>query len=56
MLKRNAISFRELTSKDEEINLYPSIKADMGLITTNKGAVASMKWIVMEPRDIKRAI
>jgi hypothetical protein len=55
MLKRNNIPFRELKHTDKEIELYPTIKEEMALVA-NKGAVASKKWLVMEPYDIKMAM
>ena len=55
MLKRNAIPFRELKYTDKEIELYPTIKKEMALLP-HKGAIASSKWLIMEPDDIKMAM
>lgn len=53
MLKNNAISFKELTQKDEEIELYPTIKREIASLPSN---VQHSKFLIMEPDDIKMAI
>ena len=55
MLKRNDIPFKELKHTDHEIELYPSIKEEISKLP-HKGAVASSKWLIMEPFDIKMAM
>jgi hypothetical protein len=55
MLKRNEISFTELTQKDKEIELYPTIKEELALMT-NEGAKQNIKFLIMEPNDLKMAI
>lgn len=50
MLKRNNIPYKELKHTDNDIELYPTIKEEMALLP-HKGAVASSKWLVMEPYD-----
>lgn len=55
MLKRNNIPFKELKHTDKEIESYPSIKEEMALLP-HKGAIASSKWLVMEPFNIKMAM
>jgi len=54
MLKRNRIPYQELTSKDD-LTAYPTIQAEIAELP-HEGAVASSKWLVMEPNDIKNAI
>ncbi|ADO00528.1 hypothetical protein WIV_gp184 [Wiseana iridescent virus] len=54
ILRRNEISYRELTKKDKEIELYPTIKEE--LQTVNEGAQACSKFLIMEPDDLKMAI
>jgi hypothetical protein len=53
MLKRNDISFNELTQKDKEIELYPTIENELQLLPHN---VQHTKFILMEPNDLKMAI
>jgi hypothetical protein len=53
MLKRNSIFFNELTQKDKEIELYPTIKEELQLIPSN---VTNSKFLIMEPDDLKMAI
>ena len=55
MLRRNTIPFQELTISDKEVNEYPTIVSEMNG-STNKGGLNLTKWLIMEPRDIKRAI
>jgi hypothetical protein len=55
MLKRNEIAFTELTQKDKEIELYPTIKEELSLLP-HEGARASVKFLIMEPNDLKMAI
>ncbi|QMS79336.1 hypothetical protein IIV6-T1_003 [Invertebrate iridescent virus 6] len=55
MLKRNKIPYKQLKHTDNEIELYPSIKEEMTLLP-HKGAIASSKWLVMEPFNIKMAM
>jgi hypothetical protein len=55
MLKRNNISFNELTKNDKEIELYPTIQDELNLIS-NEGARQNLKFLIMEPDDIKMAI
>ncbi len=53
MLKRNEIPFTELTQKDKEIELYPTIKEEIELLPAN---VTNSKFLIMEPDDMKMAI
>jgi hypothetical protein len=53
MLKRNDITFDELTTNDKEIDLYPTIKEELALLPSN---VKNSKFLVMEPRNLKKAI
>ena len=53
MLKRNEISFNELTQNDKEVNLYPSIKEELDMVPNN---VTNSKFILLEPDNIKMAI
>ena len=55
LLKRNDIAFTELTQKDKEIELYPTIKEELALMT-NEGAKQNIKFLIMEPNDLKMAI
>ena len=55
MLKRNEITFTELTQKDKEIELYPTIKEELELMI-NEGAKQNIKFLIMEPNDLKMAI
>ncbi|CCV02313.1 hypothetical protein IIV30_118R [Invertebrate iridescent virus 30] len=54
MLKRNNISFNELTSSNEEIKQYPTIQQE--LVTYNEGAKACAKFLIIEPDNLKMAI
>jgi hypothetical protein len=54
MLKRNNISYNELTRKDKEIEMYPTIKEE--LLTMSKCDAVKSKFLIMEPDDIKMAI
>jgi hypothetical protein len=53
MLKRNDISFTELVADNKEIELYPTIKEELALLPSN---VKNSKFLVMEPRNLKKAI
>jgi hypothetical protein len=53
MLKRNEIPFTELTQKNKEIEMYPTIKEEIKLLPIN---VKHSKFLIMEPDDIKIAI
>jgi hypothetical protein len=53
ILKRNSVSFRELTQKDKEIEQYPTIKEEVDLLPSN---VKHTKFLIMEPNDLKMAI
>jgi hypothetical protein len=55
MLKRNNISFEELTQKDEEIKQYPTIQEELQLLP-HEGAKSSAKFLIMQPNDLKMAI
>jgi hypothetical protein len=54
MLKRNDISFNELTKDDKRIELFPSISNELAML--NEGAQSCSKFLIMEPNDIKMAI
>jgi DNA invertase Pin-like site-specific DNA recombinase len=54
MLKRNDISFNELTKDDKRIELFPSVKAELAIL--NEGAQSCSKFLIMEPNDLKMAI
>ena len=53
MLKNNKISYSELTQKDKEIDLYPTIQNEIAALPSN---VQNSKFLIMEPDDIKMAI
>jgi transcriptional regulator with XRE-family HTH domain len=53
MLNNNKINYRELTQKDEDIKLYPSIQQELQILPSN---VTNSKFLIMEPRDLKMAI
>ena len=53
MLKNNAIEYKELTQKDDEIELYPTIQSEIQLLPSN---VQHSKFLIMEPDNIKMAI
>jgi len=53
MLKRNEIKFKELTQKDKEIELYPTIQTEILALPSN---VQNSKFLIMEPDDVKMAI
>jgi hypothetical protein len=53
MLNNNKINYRELTQKDKEIKLYPSIQQELQALPIN---VTNSKFLIMEPRDLKMAI
>jgi hypothetical protein len=55
MLKRNDISYYELTQNDKDIELYPTIKEELKLVK-NEGARQNSKFLIMEPDDLKMAI
>jgi len=54
MLKRTKIPYQELTSKDD-LTAYPTIQAEIAELP-HEAAVASSKWLIMKPYDIKNAI
>ncbi|CCV02371.1 hypothetical protein IIV30_176R [Invertebrate iridescent virus 30] len=54
ILRRNEISYSELTKKDKKIKLYPTIKEE--LLTINEGAQTCAKFLIMKPDDVKMAI
>jgi len=53
MLQRNDIEYYQLTQKDKEIELYPTIKEELQQLPTN---ITNSKFILMEPDDMKMAI
>ncbi|CCV02305.1 hypothetical protein IIV30_110R [Invertebrate iridescent virus 30] len=53
MLQRNTIKYKQLTEKDEEIKLYPTIQEELQLIPSN---VKHTKFLIMAPHDLKMAI
>jgi hypothetical protein len=53
MLKRNKITYTELTQHDNQIELYPTIEEELALLPSN---VTNSKFLIMEPDDIKMAI
>ena len=53
MLKRNNIFFNELTQKDKEIEMYPTIQEELQLLPSN---VTNSKFLIMSPKDLKMAI
>jgi hypothetical protein len=53
MLKRNDIGFTELASDNKEIELYPTIKVELAFLPSN---IKNSKFLVMEPRNLKKAI
>ncbi|CCV01839.1 hypothetical protein IIV22_162R [Invertebrate iridescent virus 22] len=53
LLKRNSIKYHELTQKDKEIEMYPTIQEELSLIPSN---IKHSKFLIMEPNDIKMAI
>jgi hypothetical protein len=53
MIKRNEIPFKELTQKDKEIELYPTIQNEIAALPSN---VQHSKFLIMEPKYIKMAI
>ncbi|CCV02078.1 hypothetical protein IIV25_060R [Invertebrate iridovirus 25] len=53
MLKRNGISYQELTQKDKEIEMYPTIQEELQLLPSN---IKNSKFLIMEPDDLKMAI
>ncbi|CCV02357.1 hypothetical protein IIV30_162R [Invertebrate iridescent virus 30] len=55
MLKNNNINYSELSIKDNNIYQYSSFKEELQMIT-NEGARQNAKFIVMEPKNLKRAI
>ncbi|CCV01883.1 hypothetical protein IIV22A_039R [Invertebrate iridescent virus 22] len=55
MLKRNNIKYNELTQKDKEIEMYPTIKEELQLLP-HDAAKSRSKFLIMEPNDIKMAI
>ncbi|CCV02130.1 hypothetical protein IIV25_112R [Invertebrate iridovirus 25] len=55
MLKRNTIEYHELTQKDKEIELYPTIQEELQLLP-HDAAKSRSKFLIMEPNDLKMAI
>ncbi|CCV02366.1 hypothetical protein IIV30_171R [Invertebrate iridescent virus 30] len=55
MLKRNTIEYYELTQKDKEIEMYPTIKEELQLLP-HDAAKSRSKFLIMKPNDIKMAI
>jgi len=55
MLQRNVISYSELSQKDEEIELYSTIKEELQLLP-HDGARSRAKFLIMKPKDLKMAI
>jgi hypothetical protein len=55
MLKNNGIEYNELTQQDKEIEQYTGFKEELALIS-NEGARQNAKFIVMDPKNLKRAI
>ncbi|CCV02013.1 hypothetical protein IIV22A_169R [Invertebrate iridescent virus 22] len=55
MLKNNNIPYRELTQKDKEIEMYPTIQQELQLLP-HDAAKSRSKFLIMEPNDIKMAI
>jgi hypothetical protein len=53
MLNNNKINYRELTQKDKEIKLYPSIQQELQALPIN---VTNSKFLIMAPNDLKMAI
>lgn len=53
MLKRNDIEYCELTQKNKEISLYPTIHDELRLLPVN---VTNSKFLIMEPDDLKMAM
>jgi DNA-binding Lrp family transcriptional regulator len=53
MLKNNGIEYHELTQQDREIEKYPDFKEELQLLPSN---VTNAKFIVMDPKNLKRAI
>ena len=55
MLKRNTIEYHELTQKDKEIELYPTIQEELQLLP-HDAAKSRSKFLIMAPNDLKMAI
>jgi MSV199 domain/Protein of unknown function (DUF3627) len=55
MLKRNNISFEELSFGDKEIQQHQSIQEEM-LLLPNDSARTKSKWLLMDPDNFKMAI
>jgi len=53
-LKRQAIPFKELSSSDERVRLFPSMLKEIKEITTNN--IERVKFLLMNSRDFKKAI
>jgi len=53
MLKRNGIAYQELTAKDD-LTSYPTIQAEIANLPAK--AISKSKWLIMTPRNIKKAI
>ena len=54
MLKNNDIPYQELTQKDEEMKLYPTIQEELSDMVNCD--IAKSKFLIMEPDDLKMAI
>jgi hypothetical protein len=55
ILKRNDISYNELTQKDKEIEQYSSIQEELQLLP-HDAAKSRSKFLIMQPNDLKMAI
>ncbi|CCV01780.1 hypothetical protein IIV22_103R [Invertebrate iridescent virus 22] len=55
ILKRNTIEYRELTQKDKEIKMYPTIQEELQLLP-HDAAKSRSKFLIMAPHDLKMAI
>jgi len=53
MLKRNDIPYQELTAKDD-LTSYPTIQDEIATLPVK--AISKSKWLIMTPRNIKKAI
>lgn len=53
MIKRNEIAYTELTQNAKEIELYPTIQAEIQALPSN---VQNSKFLIMDPDDMKMAI
>jgi len=53
MITRTGIPYHELTAKDD-LTAYPTIQAEIANLPAK--AVSKIRWLIMEPNDIKNAI